>query len=166
MSKTQLQPQSSHNQWNASACLKGHCFLVGTGNYRENRPQQNWNQQSMSNLVGGTYRDNGFAVTLEQFSLLALEIGVPGTWVSVLGGNFGVNGRAVTDLVKLESFLFVSRNFAEGEKVQGRKSLPTYPRYVDLFALRHFQRCQCSWSKAAPCTQNVNPLHCSRQLTF
>ena len=75
----------------------------------------------MSNLVGGTYRDNGFAVTLEQFSLLALEIGVPGTWVSVLGRNFGVNGRAVTDLVKLESFLFVSRNFAEGEKSPRKK---------------------------------------------
>ena len=70
----------------------------------------------MSNLVGGTYRDNGFAVTLEQFSLMALEIGVPGTGVSVLGRIFGVNGRAVTDLVILESFLFVSRNFAEGER--------------------------------------------------
>ena len=69
------------------------------------------NQQSMSNLVGGTYRDNGFAVTLEQFSLMALEIGVPGTGVSVLGRNFGVNGRAVTDFIKIGKFSFCVTEF-------------------------------------------------------
>ena len=69
------------------------------------------NQQSMSNLVGGTYRDNGFAVTLEQFSQLALDNGVPGTWVSVLGRNFGVNGRAVTDFIKIGKFSFCVTEF-------------------------------------------------------